>query len=240
MSTAIKKYSLAYWVKQALSYQSNAEAVIADTVRIHSQDPDRHNIAFTGTAHELLNEIYLEHRKRMKSVHLCLFPTPMSAARLLATELGIQRGQTIFDPCAGTANLLTAALECGAEAHGLEIQHWLPELLTDLGLAVLRGDFLDQSPEIPAFDVVMVNPPFGRIGNSSDATTDFLARIACISKPGTMVGAILPKDHFTRGPKKRQSTADRFHFHEAIDLPDGTFKPLTPVATTIHLMEVAA
>jgi predicted RNA methylase len=239
MSTKTRKqYSLSYWIKQALRHESQPERVLAELVTGYHRDPASCPVLFDGSAHDLLNAAYQEWRKYMKGVHLCLFPTPMPVARRLADLMKIGSRHTVFDPGTGTGNLLAAAMERGATAYGLEFQYWLPDLLRTIGIECVRGDFLDQPPPLPPANVIMVNPPFGRIGESSDATTDFMERIADIARAPTTVGAILPAGHFTRGPKRRREVAERFETHETIPLDASTFRPLTCVATEMHLMTV--
>ncbi len=233
-----KQYSLPYWTKQALRYASHPEMMISGLVERYHDDPSGCQVSFQGTPHDLLNAAYIEWRKYMKSVHLCLFPTPMPVARRLAELLGIDSRHRVFDPAAGTGNLIAAAAERGATAYGLEFQYWLPGLLKAIGIDCVRGDFLDQTPPLPQATLIMVNPPFGSIGNSTDAATDFMGRIADISPAGTTVGAILPADHFKRGPKKRMQVAERFEIQETIALDSSTFRPLTSVATQMHVMTV--
>jgi len=239
MPTTAKQYSVPYWTKHALRYQSNPEPVITAAVRSHHLQDRPTGIAFEGSAHTLLNQIYIEHRKQMKSVHLGLFPTPMPVARQLAELMGIQPNSLVLDPSAGLGNLLVAASEFTSHIIGIEFQYWLPELLSQIGIPCSRGDFLDIPIEkIPTPDIILTNPPYGRIGEVSDATTAHMARIADIAPPGTPVGAILPTGHFERGPKARAATAERFTWHKAIDLPPDTFKPLTNVSTTLHRLTV--
>lgn len=239
MSTkATTQYSLPYWIKQALRHESHPEQRLSEMILSFLRDPAACPVAFQGTAHDLLNAAYIEWRKYAKSVHLCLFPTPMTVARRLADLLDLGPKHTVFDPGAGTGNLLAAATERGAFAFGLERQHWLPGLLNALCIECSRGDFLDQTPPLPPANVIMVNPPFGRIGESPDAATDFMERIADISPAGTTVGAILPTDHFKRENKRRRQVFERFEVHETIPLDSSTFKPLTSVTTEILLMAV--
>ena len=237
-----RKHTPAHWAKHALRYQSHPEEVIAAAARVHFNGSDEHGIAFDGSAHELLNLLYTEHRRNMRCVHWGLFPTPMHVARRLAELLDLGPHRTVFDPGAGLGNLLAAAMERGARAHGMECQAWLvapPDpLLPALGFDVIRGDFLDFPQAVRPFDTVMVNPPFGRIGSSSDATTDFMARLADIAPPHATIGAILPKDHFARGPKARMAVAARFRIHDTLPLNCSTFKPLTNIATAIHIMSL--
>jgi predicted RNA methylase len=235
---ATKQYSLPYWIKQALRHESNPEQRISEMILSFAQDPATCTVAFQGTAHDLLNAAYIEWRKYAKSVHLCLFPTPMPVARRLAEMMDLGQGDRAFDPGAGTGNLLAAAMERGAFAYGLERQHWLPSLLNIIGIECSRGDFLDQTPPLPPANVVMVNPPFGRVGESSDAATDFMDRIADISPAKTRVGAILPAEHFKRETKRRRQVFERFEVHETVPLDSSTFKPLAAVSTEILIMSV--
>lgn len=227
----MKQYSIAYWTKQRLQHQSQPEQLIAETVRRWQADPAAVDVAFQGTALELLNELYIEHRRRMRSVHWCLFPTPLPTAIDLATFIDCGPGDVVFDPGCGLGNLLAAATARGAQAFGCEFQHWIPPLADVLQLDIQRGDYLD-GYRPGAFNKVLTNPPFGRLGESNDSTADFLNRLADQCVPGTVIGAILPVNYLdSERPKGRRAVLDRFQIGNRRRLDPGLFKPLTNIAT---------
>jgi predicted RNA methylase len=232
---AVKKYSIPYWTKQALRYASHPNDMISTVVRDFITDPDSCPVMFDGQPQELLRELYIEHRKK-STVHLALFPTPPPVADDLARLMGLDANHRVFDPCAGLGDLLLAAERAGATAYGLEIQKWLPPLLSLTGLHVRRGDYLDCTPPLPSFTTIIVNPPFGRILTYADVATDFMERIANTSPPGTLVGAILPPDFFTRGSKRRLALKDRYRDNTPKKRIEKAFAPLTNVSVDLYVL----
>jgi predicted RNA methylase len=240
-TTKIKKYAPPFWTKQALRYASNPEEVITQEVLRFRDDPASSTIAFDGTPLELLQQIYIEHRKNMKSVHLALFPTPMPVARRMAQLLGLTKGDIAFDPNAGLGNLLIAAQECGATAHGVEFQYWLPSLLKELGLNVVRGDITDMpASQIQPYTHVICNPPYGKICNHTDATAATLERVTLLSHSNLVTcAALLPYRYFDSTIKTRMKIADRIHIIHEEEIAPRTFAPLTNVGTTLYLFNIA-
>ena len=120
----------------------------------------------------------------------------------------------------------------------MECQHWLPPLGEFLKLDIQRGDYLDgYTPG--AFNVVLANPPFGKLWNCNDATQAFLDRIASQSPAGLRVAAILPAGYMeSERPAVRVATIERFEIEQSKALPPGTFKPLTNCATEMVLLHV--
>lgn len=234
----MKQYQPAIWIKQRLRHESRPEEPIEQAVRSYHEDPGRCEVAFDGTAHELLNTLYIEWRKYAGSVHFGLYPTPMEIARELAELMDITEDDTVFDPGAGLGNLLVAASERGAKAHGIEVQWWIPILAQSIGIDIYRGDFLHEDHRLDPFNVVLANPPYGRVGQSPDATTDFMEHIADICPVGTRVGAILPRGHFESFRKKRKQVISRYLVDYTRPLDSDTFKPLTSVSTDLVVMTV--
>ena len=235
----MKKYSLSYWVKQRLHYGgSQPEQHFQAALDLFVNDREHCPFEFAGSPIELTNVMYQEWKKR-GSVHWCFFPTPLPVARDLAILLGVNSGDVVFDPGAGFGNLLHAAEERGATAFGCEFQHWLPGVGKTLGLNVQRGDFLD-GYQPAAFTCVLTNPPFGRLGESADATADFLDRLADVCTDETRIAAILPRGFMqSERPKARVETIKKFRVSHSEPLPAETFKPLTNCATEMVLLKLS-
>lgn len=239
-----KIYSLDYYLKQKLSFDSKPEDFISDLVR----NPDKHpvHIGFE-TRHDFLNEVYMTWRKRMKSVHAALFPTPMDVASRLAECMNIGDENTVFDPGAGLGNLLRAAAGFKPQrAFGLEIQHWLPQTVNAVAngdYEVQRGDWLQEHAERDErlreeVDMVIVNPPYGRVFDEPDACSAFMRKIGDVFKPGTTVGAILPEDYFENGPKKRRDSVKNLKVVEQYAVRPDAFNPLTNIQTEIIIYTI--
>jgi predicted RNA methylase len=233
----IKKYSLSYWCKQRLAYSSQPEQKILEAVHLFATNADECNIDFEGTPLELLNALYIEHKKRSRQVYWCLFPTPLDVADQLAEFGNIAPGDTVFDAGSGFGNLMHAAVKRGASAIGVDFQSWLPEAGAICGLKIERGDFLN-GYKPGEFTRIVTNPPFGRVGDSTDATADFLKRIADHCGEGVPVTAILPRGFMqSTRPANRVNVIRLFDVIATRPLPDGTFKPLTGVSTDmVHMV----
>lgn len=229
MPTKTKQWGIPYWVKHRLRFQSVPEnIIIAQVIAYIEGQTDAIEVAFDGEPIELLNEIYIQHRKKM-GVHLGLFPTPLDVADDLADMIEVKFGDVVFDPCAGLGNLLHAARQRRAAAHGIEWQYWLPPILGKLQLNVTSGDYLDLGK--PSwFTKVMVNPPYGKIAQSTDACRDFLDKLAGECRPNVRIGAILPNAYIDKvRPKSLRETLDKFDVVQRRDIREDAFKPLTSI-----------
>lgn len=232
-----KKYSPAYWCKQKLGFCSQPEKEILAAVHRFATEAEDADIAFDGTPIALLNTLYIEHKKRSQ-VYWCLFPTPLDVAFDLCDLARVGDGDTVFDPGCGLGNLLYVAQKRGAKAFGVDFQHWLPEAGVITGTKIERGDYLN-GYQPGDFSVVLTNPPFGKIGESSDATADFLNRIADQCTTQRRIAAILPRAFLdSQRPARRREIIQRFDVLRREPLPPDTFKPLTGVSTEMVLLQV--
>lgn len=236
----MKKYSLPYWIKQKLQFVSKPEELICAAIKRHFETPDQSDIQFVNSPIEMINEMYVEWKKR-GTVHHCLFPTPLPVAECLAEFAGVTRGDVVFDPGCGFGNLLIAAERYGAKAFGCEYQEWIPRLLAPVvKLDIQRGDFLDGYTP-PNFSVVLTNPPFGagyqNEADRVDLTTAFFGRLAELCTEETRIAAILPTGFVDKQrPKVLVETFARFKVSKRQPLPAGTFKPLTGINTEMLLL----
>lgn len=232
----MKKYSLSYWVKQNMYYGSKPEDTFKAALDLFVNDPDKCPFEFGGSPIEAVNEIYIEWKKR-GAVHCCLFPTPLNVARDMAILLGVGDEDVVFDPGCGLGNMLHAAQDRGAKAFGCEFQHWLPDLGSIVGLDVQRGDYLDgYTPG--SFNVVMANPPFGRLGETSDCSAVFLDRLATQCTEDCRIGMILPRGYMnSNAPKARVAAIKKFDVLHSEQLDGDTFKPLTTLHTDLYVLK---
>lgn len=236
---AKRKHSLAHWVKQATGFVSKPEDIIAAAVRLYVERGEHPEIDFAGEPIAFANALYLEWRRRPGALP-GLFPTPLPIAQQAADWLGAQPGQVVLDPGAGLGNLSWAVVQRVGAPILVELgwEAWL--LASALGFEARHADFLD-GYRPPAFDAVVANPPFGHVFGHSDAALDFMNRIADLSRAGTPVVAILPRDYLAKErPRRNVEMAARFRILRQADLPHDTFKPLTSILTTMYRLEVAA
>lgn len=95
-----------------------------------------------------------------------LFPTPTTLADRVAELADIQPGDKVFEPEAGTGQLVKAIYRACPEAEvtTVEIDGRLHQNLTAMFPAAhhIQGDFLELNPATFAsrFDVILMNPPF--------------------------------------------------------------------------------
>lgn len=94
-----------------------------------------------------------------------LFPTPAALARRLVDLAGIEAGQRVLEPSAGTGRLLDA-LPAGCAVTAVELVPALQGHLfnTYPAARLIAGDFLQRTVEDLGgpFDRVVMNPPFHR------------------------------------------------------------------------------
>jgi protein-L-isoaspartate O-methyltransferase len=90
-----------------------------------------------------------------------LFPTPASVAERLIEAAGLEDGQRVLEPSAGTGALLKAIRANGAHVETVAVE--INEGLTGIVNAANRvhyGDFLSCNGDLGTFDRIVMNPPF--------------------------------------------------------------------------------
>jgi len=123
-------------------------------------------------------------RKKGVLVHPAKFPETMAQEFI---EFFTMEGETVLDPMAGTGSTLVAALRCGRNSYGIELNPKYSEIaeqiITDergqLGTAVehlksriINGDARDAAQfEIPTIDYVLTSPPYWDMLHSRGAGT---------------------------------------------------------------------
>lgn len=148
------------------------------------------------------------------------FPTPESLAQRMAEMAGIEKGQTVLEPSAGSGRLADAAKARGAEVHAVETYSSLREILKAKGHNIIDSDFTAMKAETQ-YDRILMNPPFERGQDMAHVRQAYE-----MLKPGGKMVAIMGEHGFFAGDK--QSTEFRNWFDQvggkAERLPEGTFK----------------
>lgn len=92
-----------------------------------------------------------------------LFPTPPDLARRMVALAGVEPGERVLEPSAGTGRLLDA-LPGGCEVVAVELNGTLAGHLHRADRRVLGMDFMECTAELLGgqFDVVLMNPPFAK------------------------------------------------------------------------------
>lgn len=115
---------------------------------------------FEGDAGDVLESLLLTGRYRDTKAELQQFYTPADLARRVVEAAGVQPGELVLEPSAGRGAIAQAAQVAGGRVTCMEIHRPNVEHLDGLGFYnVAEGDFL-QEPADPAFDCVVMNPPF--------------------------------------------------------------------------------
>jgi phospholipid N-methyltransferase len=159
-----------------------------------------------------------------------LFPTGDSLAERMAGLAGIEDGDEILEPSAGTGALLRAIRACNAAIGGtvaVEINHGLAAQLERGGLAgkVINVDFLSLSPEtVGRFDRIVMNPPF-----AGGADIKHIKHAVTFLKPGGRLVAIC-----ANGPRQQEALTDLATHWE--QLPAGSFASSGTLVNTALLV----
>lgn len=123
-------------------------------------------------------------RKKGVLVHPAKFPETMAQEFI---EFFTKKGQTVLDPMAGTGSALVAALRCGRNSYGIELNPKYAEIANQIiaaeqvglgeagqGLVanVIQGD-ANQAAEldIPMIDYVFTSPPYWNMLHAKGAQT---------------------------------------------------------------------
>lgn len=164
-----------------------------------------------------------------------LYPTPRDIAQRAVDLAGIEPGDRVLEPSAGTGNLLGAmgGRMFTAEGSGAVVAvELVPKLCEKLRAdypltTVLDADYLSTTAADlgGAFDAVVMNPPF-----SKAADIKHIEHALTMLKDGGRLVAIC-----ANGPRQRAAFMDRAEHWE--DLPEGTFKAAgTNVRTALFVM----
>ena len=146
-----------------------------------------------------------------------LFPTPPDLAARMVEAAKIEPHHRVLEPSAGTGNLLRA-IGPGPDKVAVEINQQLlkPLAMSESGLRVYSGDFLEEQPDVLGqFDRVVMNPPF-----QNGADIRHIEHALTFLKPGGRLVALC-----ANGPKQQlrlRALAERSGGWWE-DLPAGSF-----------------
>jgi DNA modification methylase len=123
-------------------------------------------------------------RKKGVLVHPAKYPETMAQEFI---EFFTKRGQTVLDPMAGTGSTLVAALRCGRNSYGIELNPKYAEIArkiidderAELGESVegltsniITGDaLLAKNYQLPTIDYVLTSPPYWDMLHAKGAET---------------------------------------------------------------------
>ena len=152
------------------------------------------------------------------------FPTPPDLAAEFVRRAGVRTGWRVLEPSAGEGAIVRPLIAAGAEVHAMEIEPKRRAVLRDLlGDPVpnrLGGCFLERTSE-PAFDAVVMNPPFAPRSLDVDHVLHALRFLA----PGGRLLAVMSAGTRFRTDRKTSDFRDLVAgLGGAIeDLPDDSF-----------------
>lgn len=164
-----------------------------------------------------------------QKVGIDFFPTPKSLAQRMVELAGIEQGDRVLEPSAGSGNIADAAKAAGAKVDTIEVSHQLRELLGLKGHTVIGHDFEMEDYSGRYYDAVLMNPPFS---DRKDAL-HIMRAFDLLKKGGTLV-AIAGEGVFFGSDAKAVGFRDWLKEHKAHieKLPEGTFMDKTLLATT--------
>lgn len=94
------------------------------------------------------------------------FPTPQKLAERLCEMAGVQKGDRVLEPSAGSGAIAKAVLATGASVDCYELQWHLVEELQAIGsdhIDVAQANFLEINPDLTEkYSAIVMNPPFCR------------------------------------------------------------------------------
>ena len=123
-------------------------------------------------------------RKKGVLVHPAKFPETMAQEFI---EFFTKEGETVLDPMAGTGSTLVAALRCGRNSYGIELNPKYAEIaeqiiaeeretlgssIPDLKSKIINGDATHATDyRIPVIDYVLTSPPYWDMLHARGAET---------------------------------------------------------------------
>ena len=198
--------------------------------------PERGYSAFKPKAADPRDEQFSAMKQSLKSggvkvvIANQLFPTPTDLAERMVKMAGVEPGQRVLEPSAGTGRIIDALDAVpGANVVAVELSVTLADnlrLRSNTKHEIRCADFLELNGELGTFDRIVMNPPFE---NGSDIK--HIKHAAGMLKPGGRLVAIC-----VNGPRQREQLEPLADLWE--DLPEETFKQAgTGVRTALLVIE---
>ncbi|MEL6613450.1 MAG: hypothetical protein AAFQ53_15230, partial [Bacteroidota bacterium] len=164
------------------------------------------------------------------------FPTPPRIVKQMLDRAGIEDGDLVLEPSAGKGDIADAIRSAhpGATLHVVEQLSTLRDILQKKGHELVGRDFLDYAPG-SVYDVVVMNPPFGR---RKDAV--HVRHAYGMLKPGGVLVAVMSRGTFFRKQEKPFRDWLEGKDPDTIQLPDDAFKSSfrpTSVRTSLLVLE---
>ncbi len=152
-----------------------------------------------AAAHMIASRLLTETRRSEQQIRLQQFSTPLSFAALAVRAAAIRKGDTVFEPSAGTGALAAFAVRAGGVPLLNEIDPFRQRLLKAVfgaDVTAHDGEHIDDLLETPVLpDVVVMNPPFASSVDRSRDTHIAAKHLIAAAKrlaPGGRLVAIMP------------------------------------------------
>lgn len=180
------------------------------------------------------------------------FFTPRHVVDFVVRMLAPAKRECVVDPACGSGAFLSHARAAGARAHGCDVDPRAVRVARLLALAadadprtVQRADGL-RDAELPAADVVAMNPPFAgrapaegfdvaRLVRTPERDVLFLERALGLLRPGGRLGIVLPYNKASGAAfaALRRWLVERARVLAIVGLPRETFLPHTSQRTFV-------
>jgi predicted RNA methylase len=175
---------------------------------------------FEEDAAEMVDQVLLTGEYARTKQDFGQFDTPDILAEQVVNLADVRPGMSVLEPSAGIGNIAKVARQFGGFVTCWEIDAKRAEKLEGIAHSLNVGDFLAASP-IPAFDRVVMNPPFAK-----QADIDHVMHARGFLNPGGRLASIMSASVMFRENAKAASFRDAvFHAGGTIKtLPEGSFK----------------
>lgn len=225
---------------EAQGLRPRVEEIINQLERLNVRSIMRSGVDFLGQFYET----FLRYGQDSKKLGIVF--TPRHITRMCADLVGVELGNTVYDPACGTGGFLVAAFDkMMVQATTSPSQRRVRESLfgfdtnpTVWSLSVLnmffRGDgksnivyqncFESKDEYVERFDRALLNPPFSQEG---EPETDFIDHALESVKPGGRVAAVVKTRVLVDPQLKlwRKSLVTNHHVEAVITLPIELFYP---------------
>ncbi len=217
-----------------------------------------------------LRDIFSDAMFRLTDKQAAQFFTPQHIVDFVVDIARPQFEESIYDPCFGSGGFLTAAVDYVREHDETNVRSGKPPVRLSgvewskdayvIGLVRMvlsgtesprleLGDSLERdfpsSPSTEGFDLVMMNPPWGKIGSrgldhyaipTNNTTSLFIQHALSQLKPDGRAVFIVPQGIlFSGGPERelREMLLRQHTVESIVALPAGSFMPFTSVNSSI-------
>lgn len=177
---------------------------------------------FDGDAGDALEQVLLTGEILDAKQELGAFFTPADLADKMVRLARVGIGMTLLEPSAGSGRIVDAANKAGAEVFAIEVDAAMSTNLSGRGVRCICRDFLAVEPRAErSFQVVVMNPPFGRRQDVRHIT-----HAAKFVRPGGRLVAVASAGAAFRQDRETREFRALVDSHHGMitPLPAGTFK----------------